>query len=126
MSKSLSTLQASLKVQVLIYLFCLCKNLFWRHAQTGARVEDENSNVKHCGGPLLPEAVSAYVCPIDSAGTTTCPGYPTTLAAPLTVFALPPWASPKFSLPPSASPPSCRAPALFLSPYAVLLSILGS
>ena len=53
----------SLKVQVLLFLLRLCKILFWRHAQVGARVKVDNSNVKHRGGPPLSEAVGAYVCP---------------------------------------------------------------
>ena len=32
-------------------------------AQVGSRVEVDNSNVKHRGGPPLPEAVDAYICP---------------------------------------------------------------
>ena len=56
-------LQASLKVQVLLFLLRLCKSLLWRHAQVGARVEIDNSNVEHRGGTPLLEAVGAYVCP---------------------------------------------------------------
>ena len=56
-------LQSSLKIQVLLFLIFLCKNLFRRHAQVGARVEVDNSNVEHRGGPPLPEAVGASVCP---------------------------------------------------------------
>ena len=41
----------------------LCKSLFWSHALVGARIEVENSNVEHRGGPPLPEVVGAYVCP---------------------------------------------------------------
>ena len=59
----MSTLQESLKLQVLLFLICLCKNLLWIHAQVRSRIEVENLNVKHCGGSPLPEAVGAYVCP---------------------------------------------------------------
>ena len=57
-------LQASLKVQVLIFLLRLFKILFRRHAQIGARIKVDSSNVKHRGGPSLPEAVGVYVCPL--------------------------------------------------------------
>ena len=56
-------LQASLKVQVLLFILCLCKILFWRHAQLGARIDVDNSYVKHRDGIPLPEAVGDYVCP---------------------------------------------------------------
>ena len=56
-------LHTILKVQVLLFLLCLCNSLFRRHAQVGARIEVDNSNVKHESGPPLPEAVGAYVYP---------------------------------------------------------------
>ena len=56
-------LQASLKVQVFLFFLYLCKRLLRRHAQVGARIEVENSNIKHLSGPPLPEAVVAYICP---------------------------------------------------------------
>ena len=55
-------LQESLKVQVLLFLLRLCKRLFWRHEQVGACIKVDNYNVKHRGGPPLPEAVGVYVC----------------------------------------------------------------
>ena len=63
MSKNPSTLQASLKVQVLLFLLRLCKILFWRHEQVGAHIEVDKTNVEHRGGTPLPEAVGAYVLP---------------------------------------------------------------
>ena len=36
---------------------------FRRHAQVEAYIEVDNSYVKHCSGPPIPEAVGAYVCP---------------------------------------------------------------
>ena len=54
-------IQESLKVQVLLFLLCLCKILLRSHAQVGARIKVENSYVKQCGAPPLPEAVGAYV-----------------------------------------------------------------
>ena len=63
---------------------------------------------------------------LDCAGTCTCPGCPTNLAAPFNVCPLPPWASSKVYVLPLASPPSCCAPAPVLSPSTVLLLILGS
>ena len=53
----------SLNVQVLLFLLHLCKSLLQRHVQVGARIEVENSNEKHRGGPPLSEAVGAYVYP---------------------------------------------------------------
>ena len=52
-----------LKVQVLILLLRLCKSLFRSHSQVGAHIEVDHSNVKHCGGPPIPEAMVSYVCP---------------------------------------------------------------
>ena len=60
----------------------------------------------------------ALTSDLDSAGTTTCPGCPTSLAAPFIV-------RPTVSVPSSDYPPSCHAPALVLSPCTVLLFILG-
>ena len=57
-------LQANLKVQILLFLLCLCKSLFQHDAQVGARIKVDYSNVKHRGGPPLPEAVGAYVFPL--------------------------------------------------------------
>ena len=62
-SKSPSTLQASLKATVIIFLLCLCKIIFWGHAQVRACIEVDNFNVNHRGVLLLPEAVGAYICP---------------------------------------------------------------
>ena len=56
-------LQASLKVKVLLFLLHLCKSLSRRHAQVGARIEVENSYVKHRSVTSLTEAVGAYACP---------------------------------------------------------------
>ena len=63
---------------------------------------------------------------LDSTGTTTCPGCPIHLAAPLNVRALPPWDSTTVSVPPSASPPSGHALDRFLSPCTAPLFIFGS
>ena len=62
---------------------------------------------------------------LNSAGTCTCTGCPTILAAPLTVLYLPPWSSPTVFAPQSAAPPPCHAPALILFPCTILLFIFG-
>ena len=67
----------------------------------------------------------ALTSALNSAGTCTCPGCPTNLDDPFTVLALPPWAAPTVSAPPSDSLPSFRTPAPVLSPFTVLLFILG-
>ena len=63
-SKSPSTIHASLKVQVLIFLLCLSKSLLRRHAQVGACIEFESSYVKQCGHPPLPESLGTYIFPL--------------------------------------------------------------
>ena len=68
----------------------------------------------------------ALTSDLDSAGISTCPGCPTNLSAPFNFLPLPPWASTAVSVLSSDSPHYCRAPAPVLSPYNVLLLILGS
>ena len=43
--------------------FYLCMTPEKALAKAGARIKVGNSNVTHCGGPMLPEDVGAYICP---------------------------------------------------------------
>ena len=56
-------LQANLKVQILLFLLCLCKSFFQHDAQVGARIKVDYSNVKNCNDSPLPEYVGACVSP---------------------------------------------------------------
>ena len=56
-------IQASLKVYIFLIILRLCKRIFRCHAQLGAYIKTNYSNVKHCSGPPLTEALGAYVRP---------------------------------------------------------------
>ena len=67
----------------------------------------------------------ALTSDLDSAGTSTCPGLPTILAALFTVLTLPSLDYPTMSVLPLGVTLSCRDPAPVLPPCTVLLFIFG-
>ena len=123
-SKSTPTLQEILKVFVLLILISLCKILFVHHAEVGACIGVDDSNVNIIVVPCF-QTPCALMLDLNYVVPVTCTGSLPSSATPFLVhpFTAHFWASLSMFVLPSSVSPSFSAPAPVLYPCTILLLI---